>query len=124
MNSKSFMLLILGCLINVTTTAQFRSKLKSYNFYSITTKLNRLDPQTLVLANKTPGRYSAPMFTASAANHHSTYFLSQMTTQTMKDGKMGTYYLWDQQGNLRESRFFLDIGGKNKPGLKLVFPRR
>jgi hypothetical protein len=47
-----------------------------------------------------------------------------MTTQTMVDGKMGTYYLWDQQGNLRESRFFVDIGGKKNRGLKLVFPRR
>jgi hypothetical protein len=126
MNSKSFMgFLILGCCLNAfPANAQFRSKLKSYNFYTLTTKVNRMDPEALMLANKTPGRYSAPMFTASAGNHHSTYFLSQMTTQTMKDGKMGTYYLWDQQGNLRESRFFLDIGGKSKPGLKLVFPRR
>lgn len=117
-------LLILSCLINFCAIAQFRSKLKTYNFYTLSTEVNRIDPKALLLANKNPGRYSAPMFTASAGNYRSTYFLSQMTTQTMNDGKMGTYYMWDQQGNLRESRFFLDIGGKSKPGLKLVFPRR
>lgn len=111
-------------MINISAAAQFRSKMKSYNFYTRTAKVNHMSSTTLILANKNPGRYSAPIFTASAGNSRNTYFLSQMTTQTMKDGKMGTYYLWDQQGNLRESRFFLDIGGKSKPGLKLVFPRR
>lgn len=110
-------------MINISAAAQFRSKMKSY-FYTRTAKVNHMSPTTLIFANKNPGRYSAPIFTASAGNSRNTYFLSQMTTQTMQDGKMGTYYLWDQQGNLRESRFFLDIGGKSKPGLKLVFLRR
>lgn len=52
------------------------------------------------------------------------YWMSAMTTQSYNQGKLGTYYLWDVQGNLRESRTFLDIAGKNKRGLKLVFRRR
>lgn len=111
-------------MINISAAAQFRSKMKSYNFYTRTTKANHMSPEALILANKNPGRYSAPIFITSAGNYRNTYFLSQTTTQTMKDGKMGTYYFWDQQGNLRESRFFLEIGGKSKPGLKLVFPSR
>ncbi len=52
------------------------------------------------------------------------YWMGSMTTQSYNQGKMGTYYLWDMQGNLRESRMFVDIAGKNKRGLKLVFRRR
>lgn len=52
------------------------------------------------------------------------YWMGSMTTQSYNQGKLGTYYLWDMQGNLRESRMFLDIAGKNKRGLKLIFRRR
>jgi hypothetical protein len=52
------------------------------------------------------------------------YYMGTMTTQSYNQGKLGTFYYWDVQGNLRESKFFLDIAGKNKRGLKLVFPRR
>jgi hypothetical protein len=52
------------------------------------------------------------------------YWMGTMTTQSYNQGKLGTYYLWDVQGNLRESRMFLDIAGKNKRGLKLIFRRR
>ncbi len=72
---------------------------------------------------RAPDYFSSPLFTTTV-NAKSAYWLSQMTTQTINEGKMGTYYLWDQQGNLRESRFFVDIGAKSKPGLKLVFLRR
>lgn len=52
------------------------------------------------------------------------YWTAAMTTQSFNNGKIGTYYYWDIQGNLRETRLFLDIAGKHKRGLKLVFPRR
>ena len=52
------------------------------------------------------------------------YWMGTMTTQSYNQGKLGTYYYWDVQGNLRESRMFLDIAGKNKRGLKLVFRGR
>lgn len=124
MNCTRFICLtLLICLAGLPATAQFRSKLKSYNLYTLSTEVNRIDPKIVVSQTQLPGHFSSPLFTTTV-NSKSTYWLSQMTTQTMNDGKMGTYYLWDQQGNLRESRFFVDIGGKSKPGLKLVFPRR
>ena len=52
------------------------------------------------------------------------YWMESMTTQSYNQGKLGTYYIWDVQNNLRESRMFLDIAGKNKRGLKLVFLKR
>lgn len=51
------------------------------------------------------------------------YWMGSVTTQSYNQGKIGRYYYWDIQGNLRGSHFFLDIAGKNKRGLKLVFPR-
>ena len=51
------------------------------------------------------------------------YWMSSMTTQSYNRGKIGRFYLWDVQGNLRESRIFFDIAGKNKRGLKLVFSK-
>lgn len=61
---------------------------------------------------------------SSASINGENYWMGTMTTQSYNKGKLGTYYFWDVQGNLRESRMFLDIAGKNKRGLKLVFPRR
>jgi hypothetical protein len=52
------------------------------------------------------------------------YWMGSITTQSYNQGKLGTYYMWDVQGNLRESRMFVDVAGKNKRGLKLVFRRR
>ena len=46
-----------------------------------------------------------------------------MTSQSFNDGKFGRFYCWDAQGNLRNSYLFLDISGKKKRGLKLVFPK-
>lgn len=51
------------------------------------------------------------------------YWIGSVTSQSYNQGKIGRYYYWDIQGNLRESYLFLDIAGKNKRGLKLVFPR-
>ena len=51
------------------------------------------------------------------------YWMSSMTTQSYNRGKIGRIYLWDLQGNLRESNMFFDIAGKNKRGLKLVFSK-
>jgi hypothetical protein len=53
-----------------------------------------------------------------------TYWMGSITTQSFNKGKLGRYYMWDVQGNLQESRMFLDVAGKNKRGLKLVFQRR
>lgn len=70
-------------------------------------------------------RPKSPMIMASLVAFKSeSYWMSSMTTQSYNQGKLGTYYYWDVQNNLRESRMFVDIAGKNKRGLKLVFRRR
>ncbi len=46
-----------------------------------------------------------------------------ITAQSFNHGKFGRFYCWDAQGNLRTSYLFLDISGKRKRGLKLVFPK-
>jgi hypothetical protein len=105
--------------------AQFHSKEAQRQTYSWTPERNSTKQSWL--AQQKRNAFQPPMFTALGAlpfTNKSSYWLSQITTQTMHDGKMGTFYMWDQQGNLRESRFFMDIGGNRRPGLKLVFPRR
>lgn len=53
-----------------------------------------------------------------------TYWTGNVTSQSYGKGKWGTFYYWDVQGNLRDMKGFIDIAGKNKRGLKLVFPWR
>ncbi len=53
-----------------------------------------------------------------------TYWMGQVTTQSYNQGKLGTFYYWDLQGNLRETKFFIDVAGGKKRGLKIVIPRR
>jgi hypothetical protein len=50
------------------------------------------------------------------------YWTAFVTTQSFNKGKIGTFYYWDIQGNLRESKLFFSISGKNR-SFKLVFPR-
>ena len=46
-----------------------------------------------------------------------------VTAQSFNNGKFGRFYCWDAQGNLRNSYLFMDISGKKKRGLKLVFTK-
>ena len=73
-------------------------------------------------------RYVSPRLTQAAPSfsdrRSSNYWANSVTTQSYGDGKWGTLYYWDVQGNLRETKGFIDIAGKNKRGLKLVFPWR
>ena len=71
--------------------------------------------------------YQSPILSAAGCmpfSQMNSYWLTRMTTQSIKDGKMGINYFWDHQGNLRESRFFVEVGGKSNRRVKLVFPRR
>ncbi len=65
--------------------------------------------------------FSMPVNTAALLGEN--YWMGSVTQQSYNAGKIGRYYYWDVQGNLRGSHLFLDIAGKNKRGLKLVFPR-
>jgi len=86
-----------------------------------------LSPRLLIPDEQLMHRLKSPLLTAWASSARikgENYWLGSVTTQSYNRGKLGTYYLWDVQGNLRESRTFVDIAGKNKRGLKLVFRRR
>ena len=52
------------------------------------------------------------------------FWMGSVTTQSYNRGKIGRYYYWDMLGNLQGSHLFLDVAGKGKRGLKLVFPRQ
>ncbi len=71
---------------------------------------------------------SSPMLTNLSTSdwraQNSFFWAGVVTTMSFNKGKFGTVYYWDVQGNLRGTRGFIDISGKNKRGVKLVFPWR
>lgn len=122
-------------LITSTATAQFKP--------SYAPKPMRVPMPTDNISTKTkiPGKWFIPgltndkdrvvykpavpaMVTPASLPISESYWIGSVTSQSYNQGKIGRYYYWDMQGNLRESSLFLDIAGKNKRGLKLVFPRR
>ena len=118
-----FASLCLLIFMSFSASAQFHKEvtLKSYSI-----RVEKAPKQSW-LASQKQNFNQQPILTSLAAipfTNKSSYWLSQVTTQSMHEGKMGTFYMWDQQGNLRESRFFMDIGGSKRPGLKLILPRR
>ena len=70
-------------------------------------------------------RLSSPMMmSASSWNwrlQNQFFWVGSVTSMSYNKGKFGTYYYWDLHGNLRGTRAFIDISGKNKRGFKLVF---
>src|SRR6266699_3297090 len=66
-----------------------------------------------------PAMLSAASFNSRIQNQ---FWTGTVTSMSFNKGKFGTYYYWDVQGNLRGTRSFIDISGKNKRGFKLVFP--
>ena len=125
MNSIPFISVSIFLLLTpILSSAQFRPKSKPINLYIINP---RQGSSTRLLAAQTQSYNQIPVLSGAAAmpfGQSNSYWLTRMTTQSINQGKMGTNYFWDQQGNLRESRFFVEVGGKKRPGLKLVFPRR
>jgi len=70
-------------------------------------------PSPLMLATSSYG------FDSRVQNHF--FWTGNVTTMSYNKGKFGTYFYWDVQGNLRGTRGFIDISGRNKRGLKLTF---
>lgn len=113
-------------IISISSNAQLRTNATSVNEYVLNSNSTRPMPDTW-LASQTQSTFQIPVLSHKAAvpfHQMNSYWLTRMTTQSLNNGKLGTDYFWDHQGNLRESRFFVEVGGKRKPGLKLVFPRR
>jgi len=76
--------------------------------------------KTRTFRQRSPG-LSLPVNTTALLGED--YWMGSVTQQSYNGGKIGRYYYWDVQGNLRGSYLFVDIAGKNRRGLKLVFPR-
>lgn len=71
--------------------------------------------------------YSSPALTwlpGDAFNSSSSFWIGNVSSQSYNNGRFGTYYYWDIQGNLKGTRGFLDLSGGKKRGVKLVFPWR
>ncbi|MEO8473875.1 MAG: hypothetical protein ABI477_16865 [Chryseolinea sp.] len=70
---------------------------------------------------------SSSTYRMLASNSHQfagdPYWVGTVTQQSYNKGKIGRFYYWDLQGNLRDSFLFVDIAGRNRRGLKLVFPQ-
>lgn len=117
---------MIGC-ISFCASAQLRSVAWS-PLKIVTLGENNDDNDLTQFASFVPNHYqmASPKMTqssTSAGNRRGNmYWASKVTTQSYGKGKWGTLYYWDVQGNLREMKGFIDIAGKNKRGLKLVFP--
>lgn len=104
------------------------AQLKSHAIEHLT--LNYQDPYVSSLINQKNSstvrqKFTSPRLSQTLSTSRdgvTNYWTSQVTSQSYGNGKWGTYYYWDIQGNLREMRGFVDLAGKNKRGLKLVFP--
>lgn len=105
--------------------AQLRSPLRKALFSS---KNSQVSPFLVSQAGPKQQRYTSPRLVQSTPTisdrRGTNYWANSVTTQSYGKGKWGTMYFWDVQGNLRESKGFIDIAGKNKRGIKLVFPWR
>lgn len=72
-------------------------------------------------------KYQSPSLTnlpGTTFNHSQSFWINNVTSQSYNNGRFGTFYYWDVQGNLQGTRGFIDLSGKNKRGIKLLFPWR
>jgi hypothetical protein len=111
--------------------SQFRERLPSIKYelpnFNLAKQANssflgiRPDP-ALTLKDQSP--VLASSYNLNGRDQFHSSWISSVTSQSYGNGKFGTYYYWDVQGNLQGTRGFIDISGKNKRGLKLLFPWR
>ena len=106
--------------------AQFRKRSNPDSPYANGTTLAY--PEKFYVGSAYNRKLSSPLMTQSLPSGSdrtgTSYWTNNVTSQSYGQGKVGTFYYWDVQGNLREMKGFVDIAGKNKRGLKLVFPWR
>ncbi len=69
-------------------------------------------------------KFTSPQLINTSSARRVRYWTSAITSHSYGKGKVGTLYYWDVKGNLSDTQGFIDIAGKNKRGLKLVFPWR
>jgi len=117
--------------VEMDLTAQFRSQ-STLEHYTFNQSILEAPKKTFIpgLLSDPTRNYTmqSPLMVASSSYdwrmQNNFFWTGTVTTLSFNKGKFGTYYYWDVQGNLRGMRGFIDISGKNKRGLKLVFPWR
>ena len=119
--------LIVMLIIETEVFSQFRSSGDGH--YILAQPILMTSKKTVIpgLLSDPSGNYtmsSPTMFTSSFNDwrmQSNFFWTANVTTMSYNKGKFGTYFYWDVQGNLRGTRGFIDISGKNKRGLKLTF---
>jgi hypothetical protein len=114
-------------LILSTAVCQFRvtPAIKKYELPVIPSKPISPSPLGLQPDEQSVYTYQSPSLTslpASSQNQSQAFWINNITSLSYNNGKFGTYYYWDLQGNLRGTRGFIDLSGKSKLGIKLLFP--
>ena len=121
---------VAGILIETVAVAQFQNApTPNQYFHSISypTQQKTFIPNLLtdpVQNSRQTSPVLANFSTSDWRAQNSFFWTGTITTMSFNKGKFGTFYYWDVQGNLRGTRGFIDISGKNKRGFKLVFPWR
>jgi|GEM_PF-926398 hypothetical protein len=114
-------------LAQLDASGQFRSPVVAH--YSFAQPVLAASKKTVIPGLRTDpwGNYRmmSPLMIASSGYdwrmQNNFFWTGNVTTMSYNQGKFGTYFYWDVQGNLRGTRGFIDISGKNKRGLKLTF---
>jgi hypothetical protein len=130
---KKFLLLCLYFLLAADAKAQFRRPAYQTQNYFVPNLTSRSAPKKTfipgLLADPSQSyRVNSPipsdqyMVTTRSSGHFA--WIGNVTSQSFNNGKFGTFYYWDMQGNLQGTRGFIDLAGKNKRGFKLLFPWR
>jgi hypothetical protein len=129
MNGKNMknLFLIVMLIIQTEVFSQFRSPGDSH--YVLAQPILTASKKTVIpgLLADPSGNYrmSSPAMLTSSFNdwrmQSNFFWTANVTTMSYNKGKFGTYFYWDVQGNLRGTRGFIDISGRNKRGLKLTF---
>jgi hypothetical protein len=124
-----FWIIILVSTISLFANAQFRDvrALPSYTLQLPPSPAVKKFPFGLREHAAQIINYNNPvLYTLPADSKHSfqSHWVSSVSSLSFNNGKFGSYYYWDIRGNLIDTLGFIDISGKNKRGLKLVFPWR
>lgn len=123
---KTFFLLAL-IFIRLDASGQLRSPVEAH--YSFNQTLLATSKKTVIPGlSADPGanyRLVSPLMLPLSGYdwrmQNNFFWTGNVTTMSFNKNKFGTYFYWDVQGNLRGTRGFIDISGKNKRGLKLTF---
>lgn len=130
---KTFLLLCSSFLSATVLLGQYREPVKRHAEYLALSEITQPSQQKTIIPGllldqsqnyriKSPIPVDQYLVNTRPSGHFA--WIGNVTSQSFNNGKFGTYYYWDMQGNLQGTRGFIDLAGKNKRGFKLLFPWR